>query len=229
MYDKPNALCLYKINKKHFLHKVQDEALKISEFLQNQGDFNDWDAAIRGIDKAREDLERSQRQDSRHNQERNQPRSGDRDYKYWDSSQQPHNTQAAGRRQNAEAEGSRNRNRNAGQKDKQGEDGFRQRRNSDGSRSRRDHRRKGSLNGRRSRDSSVSSVNSTRSYQSEGYDSWPRRRNRRRKSGGSNSGMRESSSRELLTDSGSMNLKVSTAFSTLDLKSHIETWQISEL
>ncbi|KAK3084840.1 hypothetical protein FSP39_019998 [Pinctada imbricata] len=190
--------------------QVHDESLKISEFLQNKGEFNDWDAAIRGVEKAREDLERNQKhgKDFHQRQQKNGQHESDRDFGYWDEGG-PRGKRRQGSNVDGDYNHTRNRNRNAGQKDKPADEGFRQRRNSDGSRSRRDQRRKGSLNGRRSRDSSVSSVNSTRSYQSEGYDSWPRRRNRRRKN--SNGSLRESSSREMLNDTGNMNLKVTFA------------------
>ncbi|XP_062618954.1 telomerase-binding protein EST1A-like [Saccostrea cucullata] len=171
---------------------VHDETRKLQEYLDQKGGFNDWDGAIETVDKARQALERGQQSQRSMEEERNFGKQGGRSY---------------GNVKNVKND----KNLNAGHKEF--ENGFRQRRNSDGARSRRkDNRRKGSSTGRRSRDSSVSSAHSVRSYHTEddvyGTDTWPRRRNRRR---GSNASVKESRSKEVLNDPASLNLKVTFA------------------
>ncbi|XP_056008638.1 telomerase-binding protein EST1A-like isoform X3 [Ostrea edulis] len=171
---------------------VHDETRKLQEFLDQKGGFNDWDRAIETVDKAREALERGQVMQRNLGDDRNVGNQGGRPYGSMKHMKNDKNVNAS---------------------HQEYENGFRQRRNSDGARSRKkDRRRKGSSNGRRSRDSSVSSAHSVRSYHTEddvyGTDTWPRRRNRRR---GSNASIKESRSKEVLTDPSNLNLKVTFA------------------
>lgn len=171
--------------------QIQDETPKLQEYLDQKGGFNDWDGAIETVDKARQALERGQKM-QRGGEERGYGKQGNRPY---------------GNTKNLKND------RNYQDSHKEYENGFRQRRNSDGARSRRkDRHRKGSSAGRRSRDSSVSSAHSVRSYHTEddmyGTDTWPRRRNRRK---GSNASIKESRSKEVLNDPTSLNLKVTFA------------------
>lgn len=167
--------------------QIQDETPKLQAYLDQKDGFNDWDGAIKTVDKA---LERGQMGQKSVEEEKN--RQTHRPY---------------GNAKNMKDD------KNYYSSHKEYENGFRQRRNSDGSRSRRkDRQRKGSSTGRRSRDSSVSSAHSVRSYHTEddmfGTDTWPRRRNRRR---GSNASVKESRSKEVLNDPSSLNLKVTFA------------------
>ena len=172
---------------------IQDETLKLQEYLKNEGNFPTWEADINSL------VSEANRT---HEQEREKGYSddhGDRGYRGNGRGYRPSNSNSTG-----QYDRSRRNYRSHSKEGRFADDA------SDYSekRSRRKDRRKGSLNGRKSRDSSASSVHSVQSYHGEdgmygGSFSLPRKGRHRRTS--SNSSLKD------FDNNDSMNLKITFA------------------
>ncbi|XP_060077389.1 telomerase-binding protein EST1A-like [Ylistrum balloti] len=173
--------------------QVQDETMKLKEFLERQGDFPGMDFGMGSSDQKQPD--RMSESGSEYGIYRE--KTSERQYRPSRAKENQYNE---------------NKNRNSGSRDRH--DGSDQWYN-ELPRSRRRNRRS-SLNGRHSRDSSVSSVQSVQSYHGDEGEkmyhslSLPRKGRRRRRS--SNASLKDiSSSREALNNPENLNLKITFA------------------
>ncbi|KAJ8312687.1 hypothetical protein KUTeg_010060 [Tegillarca granosa] len=196
--------------------QVQDETLKLKEFLERQGDFDDWDRASNTespFEKYYEYGSKTQdKPDSKDTMDKQYDRSD-----YERNKERNLNNGLRNKNSNASYSGFQSRKSTSRERllDDDYNRNFDDRYYEEGPRSRRKDRRRGdSANGRRSRDSSVSSVHSVRSCHDDemygGSSTLPRRRRRRRRSSGGSS-LRQSSSHDRLNEPDALNLKVTFA------------------
>ncbi|KAJ8312921.1 LOW QUALITY PROTEIN: hypothetical protein KUTeg_010294 [Tegillarca granosa] len=196
--------------------QVQDETLKLKEFLERQGDFDDWDRASNTespFEKYYEYGSKTQdKPDSKDTMDKQYDRSD-----YERNKERNLNNGLRNKNSNASYSGFQSRKSTSRERllDDDYNRNFDDRYYEEGPRSRRKDRKRGdSANGRQSRDSSVSSVHSVRSCHDDemygGSSTLPRRRRRRRRSSGGSS-LRQSSSHDRLNEPDALNLKVTFA------------------